>query len=96
MYNLNFSKRFSFKFGELIVVQSKLYTYTYFEEKENSEVNAADHQDWDQELEESRESSVPSMRHMTQCKIEFTYASHCISKNLTSIKMLKKDLLIAK
>ena len=62
MYNLNVSKRFSFKFGELIVVQSKLYTYTYFEEKENSEVNAADHQDRDQELEESRESSVPSMR----------------------------------
>ena len=34
-------------FVELIVVQSKLYTFSYFEEKENSEVNAADHQDWD-------------------------------------------------
>ena len=72
------------------------YNSSYFEEKENSEVNAADHQDWDQELEESRESSVPSMRHMTQCKIEFTYASHCISKNLTPRKMLKKDLSTAK
>ena len=62
MFNHNVSKRFSFKFGELIVVQSRLYTSSYFEEKENSEVNAADHQDRDQELEESRESSVPSMR----------------------------------
>ena len=33
---------------------------------------------------------------MTQCKIEFAYASHCISKNLTPGRMLKKDLLIAK
>ena len=65
MFNHNVSKRFSFKFGELIVVQWKLYTSSYFEEKENSEVNAADHQDRDQELEESRESSVPSLRHMT-------------------------------
>ena len=45
-------------------MQSKLYISSYFEEKENSEVNAADHQDRDQELEESRESSVPSMRHI--------------------------------
>ena len=59
MFNHNVSKRFSFKFGELIVVQSKLYISSYFEEKENSEVNAADHQDWDQELEESREYCVP-------------------------------------
>ena len=79
MYNLNVSKRFSFKFGELIVVQSKLYTYTYFEEKENSEVNAADHQDRDQELEESRKNSVPSMRHMTKCKIEFTYVKVAVN-----------------
>ena len=64
MCNHNVSKRFSFKFVELIFVQSKLYTSSYFEEKENSEVNAADHQDRDQELEESRESSVPSMRHI--------------------------------
>ena len=27
---------------------------------------------------------------MTQCKIEFTYASHCVSKNLTPCRMLKK------
>ena len=32
----------------------------------------------------------------TQCKIKFTYASHCISKNLTPRRMLKKSLLIAK
>ena len=31
-----------------------------------------------------------------QCKIEFTHASHCVSKNLTPGRMLKKDLLIAK
>ena len=28
---------------------------------------------------------------MTQCKIEFTYASHCVSKNLTSRRMLRKQ-----
>ena len=33
---------------------------------------------------------------MTQCKIEFTYASHSVSKNLTPRTILKKDLLIAK
>ena len=32
----------------------------------------------------------------TQCNIEFTYASHCVSKNLTNRRMLKKGLLIAK
>ena len=29
---------------------------------------------------------------MTQCKIEFTYASHCVSKNVTPRRMLKKCL----
>ena len=33
---------------------------------------------------------------MTRCKIEFTYASHCVSKNLTPRRMLKKCFLIAK
>ena len=33
---------------------------------------------------------------MTQCKIEFTYASHCVTKNLTPRRMLKKGLLIGK
>ena len=32
---------------------------------------------------------------MTQCKIEFTYASHCVSKNLTPRRMLKKCFLDA-
>ena len=32
---------------------------------------------------------------MTQCKIEFTYASHCVSKNLTPRRMLKTSFLIA-
>ena len=32
---------------------------------------------------------------MTQCKIEFTYASHCVSKNMTPRRMLKKCFLIA-
>ena len=32
---------------------------------------------------------------MTQCKIEFTYASHCASKNLTPRRMLKTSFLIA-
>ena len=32
----------------------------------------------------------------TQCKIEFTYASHCVSKNVTPRRMLKKCFLIAK
>ena len=32
---------------------------------------------------------------MTQCKIEFTYASHCVSKNLTPRRMLKTSSLIA-
>ena len=31
----------------------------------------------------------------TQCKIEFTYASHCVSKNLTPHRMLKTSFLIA-
>ena len=31
----------------------------------------------------------------TQCKIEFTYASHCVSKNLTPRRMLKNSFLIA-
>ena len=30
---------------------------------------------------------------MTQCNIEFTYASHCISKNVTPCRMLKKCLI---
>ena len=29
------------------------------------------------------------IKHKTQCKIEFTYASHCVSKNLTPRRMLK-------
>ena len=28
--------------------------------------------------------------YMTQCKIEFTYAPHCVSKNVTPRRMLKK------
>ena len=32
---------------------------------------------------------------MTQCKIEFTYASHCVSKDLTPRRMLKTSFLIA-
>ena len=32
---------------------------------------------------------------MTQCKIEFTYASHCVGKNLTPRRMLKNSFLIA-
>ena len=66
----------------------------YLKEQENPQVDNGDDNDRDQELEESRESSVPSMRHMTQCKIEFTYASHCISKNLTPRRMLKNSFLI--
>ena len=31
-----------------------------------------------------------------QCKIELTYTSHCVSKNLTPRRMLKKCFLIAK
>ena len=34
--------------------------------------------------------------HKTQCKIEFTYASHCVNKNVTPPRMLKKCFLIAK
>ena len=30
-----------------------------------------------------------------QCKIEFLYASHCVSKNLTPRRMLKTSFLIA-
>ena len=30
-----------------------------------------------------------------QCMNEFTYASHCISKNLTTRRMLKTSFLIA-
>ena len=30
-----------------------------------------------------------------KCKIEFTYASHCVGKNLTPSRMLKKYFLIA-
>ena len=30
---------------------------------------------------------------MTQCNNEFTYASHCISKNVTPCRMLKKCLI---
>ena len=33
---------------------------------------------------------------LTQCKIEFTYASHCVSKNLRNGRMLKKGILRAK
>ena len=33
--------------------------------------------------------------HKTQCKIEFTYASHSVSKNLTLRRMLKNSFLIA-
>ena len=33
---------------------------------------------------------------MTQCKIEFTYASHCDSKYLMPRRVFNKDLLIAK
>ena len=32
---------------------------------------------------------------MTQCKIEFSCASHCVSKNLTPRRMLKNSFLIA-
>ena len=32
---------------------------------------------------------------MTQFKIGFTYASHCVSKNVTPRRMLKKCFLIA-
>ena len=28
---------------------------------------------------------------MTQCKIEFTYASHCVSKNVMPRRMLRKQ-----
>ena len=35
------------------------------------------------------------MYSMTQCKIEFTYASHCVSKNLTPRRVLKTSFLIA-
>ena len=31
----------------------------------------------------------------TQCKIEFTYAPHCVSRNLTPHMILKKGSLIA-
>ena len=31
----------------------------------------------------------------TQCKIEFTYVSHCVSKNLIPCRMLKTSFLIA-
>ena len=34
-------------------------------------------------------STHPTHPHMTHCKIEFTYASHCVSKNLTPRRMLK-------
>ena len=34
--------------------------------------------------------------YMMQCKIEFTYASRCVNKNLRPRRMLKKCLLIAK
>ena len=37
-----------------------------------------------------------NIQNTTQCKIEFTYAFHCVSKNLRSRGMLKKGLLIAK
>ena len=33
--------------------------------------------------------------HMTQCKIKFTYASNCVSKNLTPRRMLKISFLKA-
>ena len=32
----------------------------------------------------------------TQCKIEFTYAPHCVCKTVTPRRMLKKCFLIAK
>ena len=32
---------------------------------------------------------------MTHCKIEFTYAPHCVSKNLTPRRMLKTSFLTA-
>ena len=34
--------------------------------------------------------------HTTPCKIEFTYASHCVSKNVTPRRMLKICFQIAK
>ena len=43
-----------------------------------------------------KENGEGEKEDMTHCKIEFTYVSHCVSKNLTPRRMLKKDLLIAK
>ena len=40
-------------------------------------------------------SPTPAHVRKTQCKIEFTYASHCVSKNLTPRRMLKTSFLIA-
>ena len=39
--------------------------------------------------------SIYLHEHKTQCKIEFTYASHSVSKNLTLRRMLKNSFLIA-
>ena len=47
-------------------------------------------------MKESGFTSTKLCKIMTQCKIEFTYASHCDSKNLMPRRMLKKDLLISK
>ena len=35
------------------------------------------------------------LSYMTHCKIDFTYASHCVSKNLTPRRMLKTSFLIS-
>ena len=42
-----------------------------------------------------RTRNMWNIQNTTQCKIEFTYASHCVSKNMTPHRMLKKCLLIA-
>ena len=43
-----------------------------------------------------KENGEGDKEDMTHCKIEFTYVSHCVSKNLTPRRMLKKtSFLIA-
>ena len=44
----------------------------------------------------SRDLSQSCQWLTTQSEIEFTYASHCVSTNLTPRRMLKKSLLIAR
>ena len=50
---------------------------------------------WIRVLENDWAFSDKGRAGMTQCKIEFTYASHCVSKNMTPRRMLKKCFRIS-